>query len=126
MNRTYANAELIQKARSGDQSAITDLYQQTYDQAYHTVRSMIRDEDEVLDILQDSYMKVFTHLDSFEGDKFTAKDLGVSSVAVDSRMTGGIILESEDGTIQIDMQYKTLLQTLWDREMKSLSDILFG
>ena len=72
MNRTYANAELIQKARSGDQSAITDLYQQTYDQAYHTVRSMIRDEDEVLDILQDSYMKVFTHLDSFEGDKFTA------------------------------------------------------
>ena len=61
-----------------------------------------------------------------EGDKFTAKDLGVSSVAVDSRMTGGIILESEDGTIQIDMQYKTLLQTLWDREMKSLSDILFG
>ena len=61
-----------------------------------------------------------------EGDKFTAKELGVSSVAVDSRMTGGIILESEDGTIQIDMQYKTLLQTLWDREMKSLSDILFG
>ena len=58
--------------------------------------------------------------------EFTAKDLGVSSVAVDSRMTGGIILESEDGTIQIDMQYKTLLQTLWDREMKSLSDILFG
>ena len=41
-------------------------------------------------------------------------------------MTGGIILESEDGTIQVDMQYKTILQTLWDREMKSLSDILFG
>ena len=61
-----------------------------------------------------------------EGDKFTAKQLGVDSVAVDSRITGGIILESEDGTIQIDMQYKTLLQTLWDREMKSLSDILFG
>lgn len=70
MNRTVT--ELIQKARSGDQSAITDLYQQTYDQAYYTVRSMIRDEDEVLDILQDSYIKVFSHLDSFEGDKFTA------------------------------------------------------
>lgn len=59
-------------------------------------------------------------------DKFTASDLGVSSVAVDNMMTGGVILESEDGTIQVDMQYKTILQTLWDRELKSLSDILFG
>ena len=61
-----------------------------------------------------------------EADKFTADDLGVSSVAVDSRMTGGIILESEDGSIQVDMQYSTILQTLWDRELKNLSDILFG
>lgn len=60
------------------------------------------------------------------GEKFTAADLGVSSVAEDSRMTGGLILESEDGTIQVDMQYRTILQTIWDREMKSLSDILFG
>jgi V/A-type H+/Na+-transporting ATPase subunit E len=60
------------------------------------------------------------------GDKFTAADLGVSSVAKNSTITGGLILESEDGTIQVDMQYKTILQTLWDREMKSLSDILFG
>lgn len=59
-------------------------------------------------------------------DSFTAEELGASSVAVDSRMTGGVILESEDGTIQVDMQYKTILQTLWDRELKSLSDILFG
>jgi V/A-type H+-transporting ATPase subunit E len=60
------------------------------------------------------------------GDKFTASDLGVSSVATDSRITGGIILESEDGTLQVDMQYKTILATLWDKELKSLSDILFG
>lgn len=59
-------------------------------------------------------------------DTFTAKDLGVSSVAVDGRITGGIILENEDGSIQVDMQYRTILQTLWDRELKSLSDILFG
>lgn len=61
-----------------------------------------------------------------KGESFTAKDLGVSSVAVDDRITGGLVLESEDGTIQVDMQYKTILQTIWDREMKSLSDILFG
>ena len=61
-----------------------------------------------------------------ECDKFTASDLGLSSVAVDSRMTGGIIFESEDGTLEVDMQYRTILQTIWDREIKSISDILFG
>ena len=60
------------------------------------------------------------------GDKFTAEELGVSSVAVDGRITGGIILEDEEGDVQIDMQYRTILQTIWDREIKSLSDILFG
>lgn len=61
-----------------------------------------------------------------EIDKFSAEDLGVSSVVTDSKMTGGIIFENEDRTIQIDMQYKTIIQMLWDREIKNLSDILFG
>ena len=66
-------AELVRKARGGDQSAISALYEQTYHQAYYTVKSMIRDEDTVMDILQDSYIKAFSHLDSFEGgEKFTA------------------------------------------------------
>ncbi len=61
-----------------------------------------------------------------KGSKIKAVDLGVSSVEEDGMITGGIILESEDGTIQLDLQYKTLLQTIWEREIKSLSDILFG
>ena len=59
-------------------------------------------------------------------ETITASDLGVPMLVVDSRITGGIVLESEDGTIQVDMQYRTILQTIWDREMMSLSDILFG
>jgi V/A-type H+-transporting ATPase subunit E len=60
-----------------------------------------------------------------ENDKFTAKQLGVKSVETDSRIRAGIILQSEDGTIEVDMQYETILQTIWDREIKTLSDILF-
>jgi len=60
------------------------------------------------------------------GESFTAQDLGVSSIIVDENITSGLILESEDGAIQVDMQYKTILQTVWDRELKGLSDILFG
>jgi hypothetical protein len=36
------------------------------------------------------------------------------------------MLENADGTLMVDMQYKTVLQAVWDREMKALSDILFG
>jgi V/A-type H+-transporting ATPase subunit E len=61
-----------------------------------------------------------------KGDAITAEDIGVSKLEKVGNITGGLILESKDGTIQVDMQYRTILQTVWDREMKSLSDILFG
>ena len=72
-NANGRTSELIRKAKGEDQSAISILYEQTYNQVYYTVKSMIKDEDAVFDILQDSYIKAFSHLDSFEGgDSFTA------------------------------------------------------
>jgi V/A-type H+-transporting ATPase subunit E len=59
-------------------------------------------------------------------ETITAEDIGVSKLEKVNSITGGLILESKDGTTQVDMQYKTILQTVWDREMKGLSDILFG
>ncbi|MBQ7063390.1 MAG: sigma-70 family RNA polymerase sigma factor [Firmicutes bacterium] len=65
-------AGLVELARTGDQNAVSALYEQTYSQTYYTVKSMIKDEDAVFDILQDSYIKAFSHLDQFSGDQFTA------------------------------------------------------
>jgi len=61
-----------------------------------------------------------------EDDMFTAKQLGVSSVEKDRMIDGGIILQNEEGIIEVDMQYKTILQNIWDGNLKKLSDILFG
>lgn len=61
-----------------------------------------------------------------KGETIKAEEIGVSSLTKLDSIQGGLILESKDGTVQVDMQYKTILQTVWDREMKSLSDILFG
>lgn len=60
------------------------------------------------------------------GSTATAQDLGVSEVIVSDKISAGIMLENADGTLMVDMQYKTILQSVWDREMKALSDILFG
>ena len=61
-----------------------------------------------------------------EKDDFSAADLGVASVEKDGRIKAGLILQSEDGSVEVDLQYSTILQAIWDREIKSVSDILFG
>ena len=61
-----------------------------------------------------------------EKDKFSAADLGVKSVEKDPRISAGLILQSEDGKFEVDMQYRVLLQNIWDSNLKQLSDILVG
>ncbi|MEH2956578.1 sigma-70 family RNA polymerase sigma factor [Candidatus Merdisoma sp. JLR.KK006] len=61
-------ADLVAAARMGDQNAVGALYEKTYSKVYYTVKSMIKDEDAVFDIVQDTYIKAFAHLDSFQGD----------------------------------------------------------
>ena len=61
-----------------------------------------------------------------EKDNFSAADLGVTSVEKDARISAGLILQSADGKFEVDMQYRVLLQNIWDSNLKQLSDILFG
>lgn len=65
--------ELTDRAMSGDESALTELYRRTYPFVYKTVSVLIKNEDVVLDILQDSYVKAFQNLGQLkEPDKFRA------------------------------------------------------
>lgn len=63
----------IDAAMGGDQAALTDLYNRTYNAVYNTIRFMVKDEDAALDILQDSYIKAFSSLGQLqEASKFEA------------------------------------------------------
>lgn len=65
--------DLIRRAMDGEQEAITELYNRTYNNAYYTVKALIKDEDTALDIIQDSYVKAFKSLNQLkEADKFRA------------------------------------------------------
>ena len=64
-------SQFVERAKMKDQEAIAVLYEKTYTQVFYTVKSMIKDEDAVFDIVQDAYVKAFEHLESFSGnDKF--------------------------------------------------------
>ncbi|MCR5006881.1 MAG: sigma-70 family RNA polymerase sigma factor [Clostridiales bacterium] len=59
---------LIGRAEQGDQEAVSRLYEWSYDIVYRSVRPMFKDEDTVFDIIQDAYIKAFTHLGGLHSD----------------------------------------------------------
>lgn len=50
---------------------------------------------------------------------------GVHSV-MEKDMGPGLILESEDGKISLDYRFKTILEGIWEKDLKNVSNILFG
>jgi V/A-type H+/Na+-transporting ATPase subunit E len=42
------------------------------------------------------------------------------------KMGPGLILESEDGSVRVDYSFKTILEGVWEKELKGVSNILFG
>lgn len=58
--------ELLAAGRQNDEKALETLYYLTCNNVYHTLKSMIRDEDTVLDLVQDTYIKAFNSLAQLE------------------------------------------------------------
>ena len=63
---TEITAQMINLAAKGNQTAIEDLYRLTYNSVYKSAKVLIQDEDAVLDIVQDSYVKAFQSLDQLD------------------------------------------------------------
>ena len=61
-NKSY----LVQRARENDQEALAEIYRISSPAVYRVIRILIKDEDTVYDILQDTYIKGFTRLDQLQ------------------------------------------------------------
>jgi len=48
------------------------------------------------------------------------------SVGNEVDIEGGVMVESKDGTLQLDQSYRTFLNMVWETGLKDASDILFG
>jgi len=59
-------AELARKAAAGSESAFDELYRLTRDRAYFVAFSITKNEDDALDILQDSYLKAWSKLGTLQ------------------------------------------------------------
>lgn len=63
--------ELVLAACENNQLAINELYRRTSGKAYFVARRILSDEDQIADILQESYVKAFSRLSTLENtEKF--------------------------------------------------------
>jgi V/A-type H+/Na+-transporting ATPase subunit E len=53
------------------------------------------------------------------------KDNEITSVT-ETDMAPGLILESQDGTVRLDYRFNTVLGSVWEKELKNVSNVLFG
>lgn len=62
------DAELVERARSGDARALDALVRRHTDAAFRVALSYVREEDTARDVVQDSFLKAFRALETFRGD----------------------------------------------------------
>ncbi len=70
--KSLSDAEIVQKIMAGDTGAF-ELLMRRYNQVlYRTARSIIRDDSEAEDVLQDAYLQVHRALHKFRGESSLA------------------------------------------------------
>ncbi len=65
-------AELVQRARDRDEAAIRSIMQANNRRLYRLARGILRNDSEAEDVVQETYVRAFTHLEGFRGDSSLA------------------------------------------------------
>jgi len=63
-----STADLISRARDRDEAAIRSIMQSNNRRLYRLARGILRNDSEAEDVVQETYVRAFTHLDQFRGD----------------------------------------------------------
>jgi RNA polymerase sigma-70 factor (ECF subfamily) len=66
------DAELVRRALARDDTAFRAIMEQHNRRLYRVARSILRNDSEAEDVVQEAYVNAFTHLDSFRGDSSLA------------------------------------------------------
>jgi RNA polymerase sigma-70 factor (ECF subfamily) len=67
-HRLPEEAELVERARGGQAGAVRLIIRQHNQRLYRIARSILRDDSEAEDALQEAYARAFTNLASFRGE----------------------------------------------------------
>src|SRR5207302_8286593 len=71
-----AETELVQRAIGRDEAAIRAIMLSNNRRLYRLARGILRNDSEAEDVVQETYVRAFTHLENFRGDSSLATWLG--------------------------------------------------
>ena len=63
-----SDSELVRRARTRDEAAVRAIMQSNNRRLYRLARGILRNDGEAEDVVQETYVRAFTHLDQFHGD----------------------------------------------------------
>jgi RNA polymerase sigma-70 factor (ECF subfamily) len=64
----FDESALVAQAKAGDQNAFTELVNRYERKIYRLAKNITRNDEDAEDVLQDAFLKAYTHLDHFKGD----------------------------------------------------------
>jgi RNA polymerase sigma-70 factor (ECF subfamily) len=64
----FDEAALVAKAKAGDAQAFTDLVNQYERKIYRLAKHITQNDEDAEDVLQESFLKAYEHLDNFQGN----------------------------------------------------------
>jgi RNA polymerase sigma-70 factor, ECF subfamily len=64
----FDESSLVAQAKAGDQAAFSELVTHYERKIYRLAKNITRNDEDAEDVLQDAFLKAYTHLDSFKGD----------------------------------------------------------
>ena len=63
-----SDEELVERARAGDDAALSELLERHHAAAYRVAFSMLQEDDAAQDVVQDAFIKAFRALAGFRGE----------------------------------------------------------
>ena len=64
----FDESSLVAQAKAGDQNAFAELVNRYERKIYRLAKNITRNDEDAEDVLQDAFLKAYTHLDNFKGD----------------------------------------------------------
>jgi RNA polymerase sigma-70 factor, ECF subfamily len=64
----FDESALVARAKNGDVAAFTDLVQHYDRRVFRMAKQITQNDDDAEDVLQETFLKAYTHLDDFQGN----------------------------------------------------------
>lgn len=104
-----------------------DILDSIYEKALERLGNLPQNETLLRSLISQNQSEVGTgKVYCNEKDAALVRSLVGANFAGTMDCIGGLVIESQDGKMRIDLRYETTLREIWDDSIKEISDLLWG